>query len=111
MQVRILRRRECGTGWATDLLLPRCLSWSEVEKLARELGATCRCFQKQLVWLDLPAGRITASLRVPRLTLRLYDAAVEAQILERLRHWLDAAAAVEEAALGQSSSPPGARCE
>lgn len=85
MQVRILRRRECGTGWATDLLLPRCLSWPEVEELAREIGATCRCFQKQLVWLDLPAGRITASLRVPRLTLRLYDAAVEAQILNHLQ--------------------------
>lgn len=111
MQVRILRRRECGRGWATDLLLPRCLSWPEVEELAQEIGATCRCFQKQLVWLDLPAGRITASLRVPRLTLRLYDAAVEAQILEQLRRWLDSAAATEEAALGQSSSQPGAQCE
>jgi hypothetical protein len=85
MQVRILRRRECGTGWATDLLLPRCLSWPEVEALAQEWGAACRCFQGQLVWLDLPSGRITASLRVPRLTLRLHDANAEAQILNRLQ--------------------------
>jgi hypothetical protein len=85
MQVRILRRRECGAGWATDLLLPRCLAWSEVEALAQEWGAACRCFQGQLVWLDLPSGRITASLRVPRLTLRLHDANAEAQILNRLQ--------------------------
>ncbi|MFS8803054.1 hypothetical protein NW868_12560 [Synechococcus sp. R60.2] len=85
MQVRILRRRECGAGWATDLLLPRCLAWSEVEVLAQEWRAACRCFQGQLVWLDLPSGRITASLRVPRLTLRLHDANAEAQILNRLQ--------------------------
>ncbi|MFS8894327.1 hypothetical protein [Synechococcus sp. O70.1] len=85
MQVRVLKRRECGAGWATDLLLPRCLTWPEVEKLAKEMGGTCRCFQGQLVWLDLPAGRITASLRLPRLTMRLYDAAVEAQILSSLQ--------------------------
>jgi len=40
MQVRILRRRECGAGWATDLLLPRCLAWSEVEALAQEWSMT-----------------------------------------------------------------------
>jgi len=91
MQVRILKRRECGAGWATDLLLPRCLSWPEVERLAQEVGGRCRCFHKQLVWLDLPAGRITASLRVPRLTLRLYDAAVEVQVLERLRRLVESA--------------------
>ncbi|MFS8889615.1 hypothetical protein [Synechococcus sp. R55.2] len=85
MQVRVLRRRERGAGWATDLLLPRCLAWSEVEALAQEWGAACRCFQGQLVWLDLPSGRITASLRVPRLTLRLHDANAEAQILNRLQ--------------------------
>lgn len=96
MQVRILRRRECGRGWATDLLLPRCLSWPEVEELAREIGATCRCFQKQLVWLDLPAGRITASLRVPRLTLRLYDAAVEAQLLKQVCRLAEAPAPAAE---------------
>ncbi len=96
MSVRVLRRRECGAGWATDLLLPRCLSLPEVEELAQEIGATCRCFQKQLVWLDLPAGRITASLRVPRLTLRLYDAAVEAQILKQVCRLAEAPAPVTE---------------
>ena len=96
MSVRVLRRRECGTGWATDLLLPRCLSWPEVEKLAQEIGATCRCFQKQLVWLDLPSGRITASLRVPRLTLRLYDAAAEAQILKQVCRLAEAPAPATE---------------
>ena len=96
MSVRVLRRRECGAGWATDLLLPRCLSWPEVEELAQEIGATCRCFQKQLVWLDLPSGRITASLRVPRLTLRLYDAAVEAQILKQVCRLAEAPAPATE---------------
>ncbi|MCS7227177.1 MAG: hypothetical protein NZ821_09335 [Gloeomargarita sp. SKYB31] len=70
MELYLLRRRECGKGWAWDVDLPRSLTLTELADLARTCGGTYRVFHT-LVWLDLPGGRIVASTVTPRMTLRL----------------------------------------
>ncbi|URR34907.1 hypothetical protein NBE99_09690 [Thermosynechococcus sp. HN-54] len=67
-----------------DVDLGRSPTEKELATLAQRHGGRCRQFQ-QLVWLDLPSGRITASLRLSRLTIRLGDKAIEAAIIADLQ--------------------------
>ncbi|MEN9206442.1 MAG: hypothetical protein Q6K70_11605 [Thermostichales cyanobacterium DRC_bins_46] len=81
--LQILKRRECGLGWATDVLLPRCLRAEELRQLALAHQGGYRQFGN-LVWIDVPGGRITASLVACRLTMRLGSAAAEEAFRESL---------------------------
>ncbi|MEN9216246.1 MAG: hypothetical protein Q6K90_02845 [Gloeomargarita sp. HHBFW_bins_162] len=83
MEINLLRRRECGAGWAVDVSLPRVLTLAELEQLAASHHGTCRVFHT-LVWIDLPWGRVVASTVTTRLTLRLHQH--HDRILDYLHH-------------------------
>ncbi|MFN4067509.1 MAG: hypothetical protein ACK4K5_09895 [Thermosynechococcus sp.] len=84
MSLQLSKRRECGGIWVVDVDLGRSPTSEELTTLAQRYGGRCRQFQ-QLVWLDLPSGRITASLRLSRLTIRLEDKTLEAAIIAELQ--------------------------
>lgn len=84
MPIQISRRRECGGSWVTDVSLNQLLTYGELAALAERYGGRCRQFY-QLAWLDFPGGRITASLRLPRLTIRMENKGLEAAILADLQ--------------------------
>ncbi|MDR7898931.1 MULTISPECIES: hypothetical protein [unclassified Thermosynechococcus] len=84
MPIQLSKRRECGGTWVVDVDLGRSPTNEELTTLAQRHGGRCRQFQ-QLVWLDFPSGRITASLRLSRLTIRLGDNALEAAIIAELQ--------------------------
>lgn len=89
MPVQISKRRECGGTWVVDVDLGRSPTSEELTTFAQRYGGRYRQFQ-QLVWLDLPSGRITASLRLSRLTIRLGDKALEAAIIAELQQLVEA---------------------
>ncbi|BCX12765.1 MAG: hypothetical protein KatS3mg067_1703 [Thermosynechococcus sp.] len=84
MPIELSQRRECGGTWVVDVNLGRSPTAAELTALAQRYGGRCRQFQ-QLIWLDLPSGRITASLRLSRLTIRLGDKTLEAAIIADLQ--------------------------
>ena len=88
MPVQISKRRECGGTWVVDVDLGRSPTSEELTTLAQRHGGRCRQFQ-QLVWLDLPSGRITASLRLSRLTIRLAYKTLEAAIIAELQQLVE----------------------
>lgn len=92
MPIQLSKRRECGGTWVVDVDLGRSPTEKELATLAQRYGGHCRQFQ-QLVWLDLPSGRITASLRLSRLTIRLGDKALEAAIIADLQQLAEGAMA------------------
>lgn len=88
MPIQLSKRRECGGTWVVDVDLGRSPTEKELATLAQRYGGRCRQFQ-QLVWLDLPSGRITASLRLSRLTIRLGDKTLEAMIIAELQQLVE----------------------
>ncbi|AHB89580.1 hypothetical protein NK55_11735 [Thermosynechococcus sp. NK55a] len=92
MPIQLSKRRECGGTWVVDLDLGRSPTDAELTSLAQRYGGRCRQFQ-QLIWLDLPSGRITASLRLSRLTIRLGDKTLEAAIIADLQQLAEDAVA------------------
>ncbi len=88
MPIQLSKRRECGGTWVVDVDLGRSPTEKELTTLAQRYGGRCRQFQ-QLVWLDLPSGRITASLRLSRLTIRLGDKTLEAMIIAELQQLVE----------------------
>ncbi|MFN4278819.1 hypothetical protein [Thermosynechococcus sp.] len=88
MSLQLSKRRECGGIWVVDVDLGRSPTAEELTTLAQRYGGRCRRFQ-QLVWLDLPSGRITASLRLSRLTIRLRDKTLEAAIIAELQQLVE----------------------
>ncbi|BAC08101.1 hypothetical protein [Thermosynechococcus vestitus] len=90
MSIQLSKRRECGGTWVVDVDLGRSPTAEELATLAQRYGGRCRQFQ-QLVWLDLPSGRITASLRLSRLTMRLGDKTLEAAIIADLQQLAEGA--------------------
>ncbi|WNC86888.1 hypothetical protein RHP47_00835 [Thermosynechococcus sp. QKsg1] len=88
MPIQLSKRRECGGTWVVDVDLGRSPTNEELTTLAQRYGGRCRQFQ-QLVWLDLPSGRITASLRLSRLTIRLGDKTLEAAMITELQQLVE----------------------